>query len=259
MSKLVEKLGRIYKTSPPAIGFRKFTEEADLPALLLMADLSKAGGKKAKGVVDSGIDAAVVSSDSIDVSSFKELTAGMNNIPLGLLLADSNQQSAREAIDLDWDFVIFGLQTPLEAVNKEGLGKVLKIETSLAPGLVRAINELSFAIDAVLIAGESPTVTVEHLLTSQFLAGVLNKPLLIHGHASLTTSELSSLHESGIKGLILPEGTSPKAFAELKKLIGSLPKIPKRKTRTGSVLLPQIGIPEARVEKADEDEEEEDI
>ena len=255
MSKFAEKLERIYKTAAPAIGFRRFSEEAELPALLLIADLSKAGVKKARGVVDSGIDAAIVSSDNIDASSFKELAAVMNNIPLGLLLADSHQQNTREAIDLDCDFVIFGLQTPLEAVSKEGLGKVLKIEPSLAPGLVRAINELSPAVDAVLIAGESATVTVKQLLTSQFLSDMLNKPLLIHGHSSLTSSELISLREAGIKGLILPEGTSPKSFAELEKLIDSLPKSPRRKTKTGGVLLPQISIPEAREEKPDEDED----
>ncbi len=241
------------------MGFRKSSEETELPALLLIADLSKAGVKKAKSLADIGIDAAVVSSDGIGASYFKELAAGMNNVPLGLILEDSHQQSAKEVADLDWDFVIFNMQTPLEAVNKEGLGKVLKIEPSLAPSLVRAINELSPAVDAVLIAGESATVTVEQLLTSQFLTGVLNKPLLMHGHSSLTSSELSSLREAGIKGLILPEGTSPKAFAELKKLIGSLPKTPRRKMKTGGVLLPQIGITEAKVEKTEEEEEEEDI
>jgi len=255
MSKFADKLGRIYKTAAPAIGFRKPAEEAELPALLLIADVAKTGAKKTKGVVDSGIDAAVVSSEAFDTASAKELAASMNNTPLGLLLEkESSQEKIQELVALQWDFVVFDLQTPLEAINKEGLGKILKIEPSLAPGLVRAINDLSFDIDAVLIAGEN-SVTFECLLTCQFLSSVINKPLLIHGNSSLTSNELNNLREAGIKGLILPEGTLPKAVAELKKLIGNLPKTPRRKAKASSALLPHI-VPETRVEKEGEEEEE---
>ncbi len=257
MSKFADKLGSIYKTVAPSMGFRKPDAEAELPPLLLIANINKSGARKAKSLTESGVDAAVVNSKNIEAASFKELIAGMNNTPLGLVLDDGSQENIQELIKLDWDFVIFGLQTPVEAINKEGLGKILRIEPSLAPGLARAINELGMAIDGVLVAGDSSAVTIERLLTCQFLAGLVGKPLLITANSSLTSGELSSLHEAGIKGLLCPEGTTPKAFAELKKLISSLPKAPRRKTRT-SVLLPRLGVPETREEKVEEEEEEDE-
>lgn len=259
MSKFADKLGRIYRTAAPALGFRKSAEEAELPPLLLVADLNKTGVKKAKSIVDSGIDAAIVSSESIDADSFKELATGTGEIPLGLLVEEnSSQEKIQDLINSGGDFVIFGLQAPLETISKEELGRVLKIEPSLAPGLIRAINELSLSIDAVLIAGDNPTVTIERLLTCQLFAGLVNKPLLINVNSSLTSDELSNLHRAEIKGLILPEGTPLKVFAELKKTISSLPKTPKRKTSI-SVLLPGIGATPETKKVEEEEEEEEDI
>ncbi len=259
MSKFADKLGRIYKAAAPALGFRKSTEEAELPPLLLVADLTKASVKKLKSVVDSGIDAAVLNSENVDAASFKELSTSKGDVPLGLLAEEgSSQEKIQELIDAGCDFIVFGLQTPLEIINKEGLGKILKIEPSLTPGLLRAINELSLPIDAVLIAGDSSTVTIERLLTCQLFVGFLNKPVLINVNSSLTSSELSSLQGTGVKGLILPEGTPLKVFTELKKTISSLPKTPKHKTSAG-VLLPHISTQPETKKVEEEDEEEEDI
>jgi len=257
MSKFVDKLGHIYKTAAPTMGFRKPGPEAELPPLLLVANVTRTGAKKAKSIVESGVSAVVVNSGSIDDAGFKELIAGMNNTPLGLMLEGGTEEDVQELMKLDWDFVIIGLQTPVEAINKEGLGKILRIEPSLAPGLVRAINELTTAVDGVLIAGEGSAVTIERLLSWQFIASLVNKPLLVNVNSTVTSGELSSLYEAGVKGLLLPEGTTSKAFAELKKLVDSLPKTPKRTAKTG-IILPRLGIPEARVEKVEEEEEEEE-
>jgi hypothetical protein len=115
------------------------------------------------------------------------------------------------------------------------------------------------SIDAVLIAGNNPAVNIDLLLTCQFFAGSVNKPLLLNVKASLTDNELSSLHETGIKGLIFPEGTPLKVFDAMKKTISNLPKSVNRKTKT-SVFLPRVSAqPETRVEEEEDGEEEEGI
>lgn len=260
MSKFVNKLNQVYKTSAPSLGFRKSTTEIELPPLMLIADLTRAGIKKTKSIAESGIDAAIVSSEGIDTASFKDLVKITDDIPLGLLLKEDNSpEKIQEMIDAGCDFVVFGLKSPLEIINKEALGKVLEIEPSLTPGLLRAINELSLPIDAALIAGDSSTVTIERLLNCQLFASLLSKPILAYVNSSLTSADLNGLHSTGVKGIILPEGTPLKVFAELKKTISNLPKTLKRKTGTG-VLLPGINAqPETRVEKVEEEEEEEDI
>jgi hypothetical protein len=110
----------------------------------------------------------------------------------------------------------------------------------------------------VLIAGNNSTVTIEQLLTCQLFASLLNKPVLVTINSSVTSNELSKLHEAGIKGLLLPEGASLKVFTELKKTISTLPKTTKRKTGTG-VVLPRIGIQtETNAEKVEEEEEDDE-
>jgi hypothetical protein len=261
MSKFIDKLERIYRTATPPLGFRKSSEETNLSPLAIIADLSKASGKKVKSIADNKLDAAIVNSENIDADSFKELNKGSSPLPLGLLLAEnSTPEKIQGLIGLDWDFLIFGLQTPLDMLSKEKTGKILKIASSFTPILVRAINELSFPIDAVLIADNNSRVTVEQLITCQLFAGLLNKPLLQNVDSSISNSELSNLHGAGVKGIILPEGTSLKAFAELIKSIGSLPKVSKRKTGTGA-LLPRLSVQtETNAEKVeDDDDDDEDI
>ena len=54
--------------------------------------------------------------------------------------------------------MVLGLKTPLAVVDKEGIGKILTIESSLDHGMVRAINELPLVVDGVLVAGEESPV-----------------------------------------------------------------------------------------------------
>ena len=239
MSKFTDKLQRIYRSSAPSIGFRK-SAEAGNPPLLIIANLTKASVTEAKAIAGADIDAGIISSESLDARSFGQLVTAIGDIPLGLLLESANQEEIAKFVDLGCDFVILGLKTPLEVVKKEGIGKILKIEPSLDHGLVRAINELQLPVDGVLVTGEESSVTIERLLVCQRFAELLDKPLLVTLGSSVTGGQLGSLCEAGVNGLVLPEGLPVEAFAELRKTIGSLPRVAKRKAK-GAALLPQLG------------------
>ncbi len=252
MSKFADKLQRIYRTTAQSIGFRKSATETEVNSPLLIADLTGVGVKKASDIVNSGIDAAVISSEGLDASSFKSLVTGTGDIPLGLLLAKNSIENIPDFVDSGCDFIVFDVQTPLESINREGLGKILKIDRSLTPGMVKAINDLSMPIDGVFVAGDASPVTVELVLICQFFADLLDKPLLVTISPTVTRGELSSLREAGVNGLLLPERVPAKVFAGLKKIITGLPKTSKRKTR-GSALIPQIGG-EQKVEMEEEED-----
>jgi hypothetical protein len=254
MSKFAEKLQRIYRGSAPALGFRK-TDEEEGPPLLIVAGLTKTGAAEANALVAAGIDAGVVGAKGLSAKSFGELTKAVGDVPLGLSLESTEKEAIAKSIDLGYDFVFFGLKTPLEAVNKEGLGRVLKIEPSLEPGLVRAINTLPLEIDGVLIAGDEPTVTVERLLIYQRFTELLNKPLLVNVNSNVTAEELRSLFEAGINVLVLPETLSVEVFADLKKSAAGLSRIAKRRTKAAAIL-PRVS---GELEAEAEEEEEEDI
>jgi len=258
MSKFIDKLQHVYQSPAPPIGFRKSAAEAEKPPVLIVADLTGATIGKAKAIAGS-IDAGVLSSESLDVRSFGRLVKAMGDIPLGLFLESANQEEITRLVDSGCDFVVLGLKTPAEAVREGSIGKILKIEPSLDYGLVRAINELPLPVGGVLVAGEESPVTVERLLICQRFADLLNKPLLTTLGTSVTGSELGSLYEAGVKGVVLPGGLPSEAFVELRKTVGSLPRTARRKAK-GVAVLPQLGGgPGTGGEEEEEEEEGEEI
>jgi hypothetical protein len=257
MSKFAEKLQRVYRGAAAPMGFRKSTE-AEPPPLLVIANLTKAGAAEAKAIADAGIDAAILDSGGLSARSFGQLSKAIDDVPLGLFLGSAEKEEITQSIDLGCDFVVFGLKTPLEAVSREDMGKLLRIEPSLDLGLVRAINELPLMVDGVLVAGEESSVTVERLLICQRFTELLTKPVLVTVNLSVTSAELSSLFQAGVNGLVLPERVPAETFAEMKKMIAGLPKAAKRKSK-GAALLPRLGGGlGAEVQEEEEEEEEEE-
>jgi hypothetical protein len=254
MSKFAEKLQRVYRGSAPAWGFRK-SDEAEISPLLIIASLTKTGAAEANSLAAAGIDAGIVGGKGLSAKSFGELRRAAGDVPLGFSLESTEKEAIAKAIDLGYDFVVFGLKTPLEAVKKDGLGKVLKIEPSLEPGLVRAVNTIPLDIDGVLITGDEPAITIERLLIYQRFTELLNKPLLITLSSAVTADELSGLYKAGVNGLVLPETLSAEVFANLKGLAAGLSRTARRKPKAAAILPRVSGEPEAEVEE----EEEEDI
>ena len=239
MSKFADKLERVYRGSTSPIGFRRSAGEEN-PPLLIIARLSKPTVKEARAMAGADIDAGIVRSEGVDVESLRKMATAMGDIPLGLLLEGADQVEIAEVADSGCDFVVFGLKTPLKAVKKEGIGKILQIEPSLDHSLARAINELELPVDSVLVTGEEPSLTIERLLVYQRFGELVDRPLLVTLGSSVASGELSSLYEAGVNGVVLPEGLAAETFTELKKTIDSLPKRVKRKAK-GVALLPQLG------------------
>jgi len=250
MSRFSDKLQSVYRGSTPSIGFRR-SAGAENPPLLIIARLSKPTVKEARAMAGADIDAGIISSEGVDVVSLGKLATTMGDIPLGLFLEGANQEEIVEFADSGCDFVVFGLKTPLKAVKKEGIGKILQIEPSLDHGLARAINELDLPVDGVLVTGEEPSLTVERLLVYQRFGELLDRPLLVTLGSSVTSGELSSLYEAGVNGVVLPEGLPTEALTELRKTIDSLPKRVKRKAK-GAAVLPQVA---GELETEEEEEE----
>jgi len=252
MSKFAEKLQRIYRGSAPALGFRK-SDEAESTPILIVANLTKMGAAEANALVAAGVDAGIIGAKGLSTKSFGELVKTLGDTPLGLSVESSEKEAIGKSIDMGYDFVVFGLKTPLEAVNRDGLGRVLKIEPSLEPGLVRAINSLPLEIDGVMITGEEPAITIERLLIYQRFTELLNKPLLVSLGSAITEDELSGLFQAGVNGLVLPETLSADVFAKLKKSAAGLSRTARRKARA-AVLLPRVsGELETEIEEEEEE------
>ncbi len=254
VSKFAERLRRVYAGSTPSMGFRKSVEIED-PILLIVADVTAAGAKMAKAIA-CDIDAGIVDCQGLEASAFEQLAKAMGDVPLGIFLEGAdNKDEIAKLIDLGSDFLVFGLKTPLEIINKQWPGKILKIEPSLDQGLVRAINALPLSVDGVLISDEISLLTVERLLIYQRFAELLDKPLLVTLGSSVTEDELKSLYAAGVNGVVLSQGLSQEAIAGLKKTIAGFSKTVKRRVRSAA-LLPRLG---GMVEAEAEVEEEEQV
>jgi len=254
MSKFAKKLQRVYRGSTPAMGFRK-SDETESPALLFIVNLTKISAAEASALAAAGIDGGVIGAKGLSAKSFKELTKAMGDVPLGCSVESAEKEAIAKSVDLGCDFAVFGLKTPIEAVSRDGLARVLRIEPSLDAGMVRAINGLPLEIDAVLITGDEPAITIERLLTYQRFTDLLNKPLLVSVSSTITADELRGLFKAGVNGLVLPETVSAEALVNLKKSTVGLSRTARGKTKAAAIL-PQVS---GELETEVEEEEEEDI
>jgi len=251
VSKFIDRLQDTFRGSTPPIGFRKVSE-IESPPLLIAVSLTDLSHKELKQIPAADINAAVLNARGLETATFEQLDKAFSNTPIGLLIGDdSDQTDIAQFINRGCDFIIFDLKAPFEVVNREKTGKIVRVDPSLEPGLIRSLNDIP--ADAVLINEMEPTLTVEHILICYRFAGLLNKPLLLTIKAPLTVEGLDSLRQAGINGLFLDRGFPPGAIADLKKAIDSLPRTPRKKTSAVPLLpRPTTG---AQPEIAEEEEE----
>lgn len=255
MSKFVDKLHNLSKSSVSPIGFHAAASEPKSLAMLLVAGLSGVDAREAENVANSNVDAGLILSQSFNLTSLEKTVKAMGDIPLGVLIKGMAGKKVSKLIGSGCDFVVFDMKTAAAALQGKKVGKFLLIEPSLDQSLVRAINGLD--IDGVFInRGEESFITVEHLLVYHRFSELLDKPLVVTLPSLITSVELSNLWEAGIDGLVIPPAQPIEAFTELRKMIDHLPKRAKRQRGRVGVVLPHYGRGTTGEEEEEEEEEE---
>ena len=255
MSKFVDKLQSLSKSSTTPIGFHPAVSELKSPAMLLIAGLSGTQVKEAKIVVDVNADAGLILSEGTSAKVVKQMFEAMGNVPLGVFVKGMSEEKINELTSVGCDFVVFDIKIPAEVLHREEVGKFLMIEPSLDQGLVRAINSLE--VDGVFISsrGGDSFVAVEHLLICRRFVELLEKPVMMTLPSLVTKTGLTNLWQAGVDGVVAPSTQSVEALAELKKMIGDLPRGARGRRTKAGVVLPHYGGGVA----GEEDEEQEEI
>ena len=256
MSKFVDKLQSLSKSSTTPIGFHPSVAELKSPAMLLIAGLSETQVKEAKIVADVNADAGLILSEGPSAKIVKQVVEAVGNVPLGVFVKGMSEEKINELASVGCDFVVFDIKIAAAVLSKKEVGKFLMIEPSLDQGLVRAINSLE--VDGVFINSRDGDsfMAVEHLLVCRRFVELLEKPVMISLPSLVTKAALTSLWQAGIDGVVAPSTESVEALAELKKMIGDLPRGARgRRSKTG-VVLPHYG---GSVAGEEEDEEEEEV
>jgi hypothetical protein len=255
MSKFVDKLQSLSKSSTTPIGFHPSASESKSPAMLLIAGLSGAQVKEAKIVADVNADAGLILSEGSSPKIVRQIVEAMGDVPLGVFVKGMSEEKIDEFASLGCDFLVFDIKAAAAVLHKEEIGKFLMIEPSLDQGFVRTINSLE--VDGVFISsrGENSFVAVEHLLVCRRFVELLEKPVIIALPSLVAKAELTGLWQAGVDGVVAPPAQSVETLTELKKMIGELPRGARGRRAKADVKLPHYG----GLVAGEEDEEQEEI
>jgi hypothetical protein len=251
MSRFVDRLQSLLKSSTAPMGFHAAVSEVKSPSMLLVVELSAAQVKEAKIVTEVNADAGLIMSEGSNTKTIEQMVEALGSVPLGVFVRGMSEKEIDELGGLGCDFVIFDTKATARILSEKKTGKFLTVEPSLDQGLVRAIN--SFEVDGVFVSrGVDSSVAVEHLLIYRRFVEVLEKPVIITLPSLATKEELTSLRQAGVSGVIAASGQSFEALAELKKTIDALPREARVRRSRAGVVLPQYGG--SVVDEEDEDQ-----
>ncbi len=254
MSKFVDKLQSLSRSSSAPIGFHAAVSEVRSPAMLLIVRLSGTQVEEARIVAEVHADAGLILGEGSNAKVVKEMVKAAGDVPVGVFVKGTNEKEIDELASLGCDFVVFDIKGAAAILRKEEVGKFLMIEPSLDQGLVRAIN--SFEVDGVFVSsgGGGSSMTVEHLLVCRRFVELLEKSVMMTLPSSVTKTTLTNLWQAGVDGVVAPSTQSVEALAELKKMIGDLPRGARGRRAKAGVVLPHYGG--GVVEEEEEQEEE---
>jgi hypothetical protein len=255
MSKLVDKLQSLSKSSTAPIGFHPSVAKLKGPTMLLIVGLSGTQVEEAKILADVNADAGLILSEGPSAKVVKQMVEAAGDVSLGVFVNGMSEKEINELASVGCDFVVFDIKAGAAVLHKEGVGKFLMIEPSLDQGLVRAINSLE--VDGVFISSRDGDsfVAVEQLLVCRRFVELLEKPVIMALSSLVTKTELTSLRQAGVDGVVAPPTQPVEALAELRKMIGDLPRRTRGKRAKAGVVLPHYGGSVA----GEEDEEQEEI
>ncbi len=240
MSKFADKLRSVSKSSSAPIGFHPAVSEVMNPSMLLVVGLSETRVKEARIVADIAADAGLIVSEGTGAKTVKQVVEAVGDVPLGVFVKGMREKEIDEFVSLGCDFVVFDTGGAGAILSRKEVGKFLMIEPSLDQGLVRAIN--SFEVDGVLIGGGGGSVmTVERLLACRRSVELLEKPVIMMLPSLATKEELTSLWQAGVDGVVSASTQSTEALAELKKMLGDLPRRARNRRAAAGVVLPRHG------------------
>jgi hypothetical protein len=255
MSKFVDKLKSISKSSGTPIGFHAAVSELKMPVMMLVVGLSGTQAKEAKILADADADGGLILSEGPSIKSVKQMVEAAGNVPVGVFVKDMTEEKIDELAGSGCDFMVFDIKSPATVLHKEGVGKLMMIEPTVDQGLVRAIS--SFEVDGVIVTnrGGDSFVALEHLLVCRRFVELLEKPVIIALPSLVSKGELTSLWQAGVDGIVTPAMQSSEALAGLKKVIGDLPRGARGRRPKVGVMLPRYGERVA----GEEDEEQDGI
>jgi hypothetical protein len=255
MSRLIDELTRTDRAAFQPMGFRTSREAQGEPRLRL---IGVAGFESYTADCFDGADAMLFKTEkSVPAEkTIKSAITSVGEIPWGIYVPGISAGKLSTIIKDGCDFLVFPAAAAISDLPEDdATGKIIEVESSLDDGLIRAINNLT--IDAVMVTDslekDGPLVW-QQLMIFQHILNLLTKPVIVPVSLNMSESELKTLWETGIDGVIVEfDKQQPAGFGELRGLINKLPPRTSKKGKTDAIL-PSPGV--ARESEPEEEEEE---
>jgi hypothetical protein len=262
MSKLIKKLNCVRQPEPQPMGFVSINASSPKSRMQIIALVGAEILENAEDLLKTADGLFLESHSSAEIKAIEKYCQSGENIPAGIRLKDVGDKSLKKALDSSCDFLVFDASAPVSLTKKAKIGRVLDLDINLGEGMLRTVSDLP--VDAVMLSVDSgdSSLTVRHLMLLQRVAGMVNKPLLVSVSDEISQSELQSLWDMGICGLVvgLSDQKSIEKLKNLRENIAKLEAPAFRKKPKMTAILPQTRLETSEVDKEDDDdgEEEED-
>jgi hypothetical protein len=254
MSKLVKKLRQVSENAAQPLGFRTTPLTASRQ-MLLIASVPYSPSSMIAQLAKTEIDAILIDHRNLKgTADFRHLAAHAGEVPVGLWLDLVSEEYLDQFKQARGDFLVFEAgAAPATLLQEEELGKVLRVDPSQDESLLCTIDQLPIEVVLLDVKAEGDVLTISDLMYCQWLAGLVDKPLLVAAQQELTDKEILSLREVGVRGIVVeqPEKQIGDSLARLSQAIRSLP--PKtKKLGEKKALLPRIGYSYEEPEEPEE-------
>lgn len=240
MSKLVDKLNQVGRSSAQSLGFRRGVAAAD-KSMLLIAAVSLDDTSSMVGIDDAIVDSVVGCASNLKEDCQQNVAQLAGDLPWGLWLENYTDEELNQLVGGNVDSLIFDpAGTTASLLQQEGIGKVMQVDLGERGEVLAAIKNMS--VDAVLIDIEGKEqVSVHQLMHCERLVNLALRPLMVTTAAELTEGSIRGLWESGVSGVVVRGNGKDlkRKLVSMRGIIKNLPATRERKIGKGQASLPR--------------------
>ncbi|MFN3975334.1 MAG: hypothetical protein ACK4K2_08715 [Dehalococcoidia bacterium] len=249
MSRLFKRIEQAGKATPAPMGFAARREER-VPPILLGVVASRP--EEVASALAAAPDAFLFTSSS--PKDLDALAEAAKEAPWGIATVPWSATLAEKALQRGADFLVVDFGAPLEALNREDLGRIVRLPKDVPEEVAGALEPLP--IDGVLLAEpQRPPFSLGSAVELAVWRGKVPRPVLVQVERPPSLWELETLRDMGISMLLVAaSAVKPSAMEELRQHILSLPHRRTSKERPVP-LLPQVSL-SAQPPPEEEEEEE---
>jgi hypothetical protein len=242
MSKLVKRLRQVCECSSPPMGFKKGAAQSSRQ-MALLASLPPGGRSMAGGLNLAEIDAVLFHGSDLAGADLQEISGVLGETPWGAWLGAGESPDVQQVIEAGGDFIALDSAQAAAELLQEDVDSILKVDLSGDRFLLSAISDLP--VDAVLMdLGQSKGIlTVADIMRCQWLAGLLDKPILVAANRELSDKEMRLIWDMGVSGLVV-EVADDKGKEVLAREFQLIKDLPPRSRKRGEdhALLPSFDV-----------------